>query len=135
MRLTEGREGKNRILYEELSYKVRGCLFEVYNRLGTGFKETIYHNALAKELRLKNISYESQKQLVIHYKEEKVGFYKPDFIIDNKIILEIKALPEITNVAENQLYNYLKATQYKVGFLVNFGDKLDIKRRVFEEAR
>ena len=135
MRLTEGREGKNRILYEELSYKVRGCLFEVYNRLGTGFKETIYHNVLAKELRLKNISYESQKQLVIHYKEEKVGFYKPDFIIDTKIILEIKALPEITNVAENQLYNYLKATQYKVGFLVNFGDKLDIKRRVFEEAR
>src|SRR3989304_8881016 len=135
MRLTEGREGKNRILYEELSYKVRGCLFEVYNRLGTGFKETIYHNALAKELRLKNISYESQKQLVIHYKEEKVGYYKPDFIIDTKIILEIKALPEITNVAENQLYNYLKATQYKVGFLVNFGDKLDIKRRVFEEAR
>ena len=135
MRTAEGREGKNRILYEELSYKVRGCLFEVYNRLGTGFKETIYHNVLAKELRLKNISYESQKQLVIHYKEEKVGFYKPDFIIDTKIILEIKALPEITNVAENQLYNYLKATQYKVGFLVNFGDKLDIKRRVFEEAR
>lgn len=124
------------MLYEELTYKIRGVFYEVYNTLGPGFKEEIYHRALAKELRLRKIPFIEKRQLTITYKNEKVGIYEPDFIVDEKVLIEIKSLLAMPKVFETQLHYYLKGTDYKLGFLVNFGaEKLDIRRRVYDTAR
>lgn len=118
--------------YEELTYKTRGAFFEVYNILGPGFKELIYHNALKEEFDRSGIKFEEKKRIQISYKGKKVGIYEPDFIIDDKVIVELKAVPERSDIFEKQLYSYLKGTKYRVGFLVNFGmDRLEIKRRIY----
>ena len=123
-------------LYKDLTYNMRGAFYEVYNTLGPGFKEDIYHRALAKEFRARELPYTEQTRLSIRYKDEVVGIYQPDFIVDNKIIVEIKSLIQMPSVFEMQLFYYLKGTDYRLGFLVNFGgNKLDIRRRIFDTAR
>jgi len=118
--------------YEDLTYKIRGAIFEVYNVLGPGFKENVYHNSLREEFDKIKLKYTEKKRIKIIYKDKDVGIYEPDFIIDNKIIIEIKAVDIMPKVFEKQLYGYLKATKYKIGILVNFGaDSLDIRRRIF----
>ncbi|HAH20732.1 MAG: hypothetical protein A2Y00_07415 [Omnitrophica WOR_2 bacterium GWF2_43_52] len=119
------------IVYKELSYKIVGCLYEVYNALGPGHKEDIYQKSLAIEFSSKHINYSTQKRLAIEYQGKKVGVYEPDFIIEDKIIVEIKSVLTMPKVFEKQLYYYLKASSYKLGYLVNFGaDRIDIRRRV-----
>jgi GxxExxY protein len=123
-------------LYKELTYQIRGALYEVYNTLGPGFKESVYHRALAKEFTLRKIPFEEKKRLPVPFKGEEVGIYEPDFIIDEKVLIEIKAVPEMPRLYETQLFYYLRGTNYKLGFLVNFGgSKLEIKRRIYEKAR
>lgn len=123
---------QNQLLYPDLSYKVRGCFFKVYNVLGFGHKESVYHKALAKEFNNSKLKYEEEKNLQVSYRGEKVGNYRPDFVIENIIIIEIKALEYINKIHEMQLLHYLKSTGYKLGFLVNFGSrKLDICRRIW----
>ncbi len=118
--------------HEELTYKIRGSIFEVYNTLGSGFKEIIYHNALREEFGKRKIEYTEKKKIKISYNGKQVGTYEPDFIVGDEVILEIKAVELMPKVFEKQLYNYLKATEYRVGILVNFGaDKLDIRRRIY----
>ena len=127
---------KEEVLYKDLSYKLVGCFYEVYNNLGSGFKEEIYQKALEVELERQKINFDSNKRLSILYKEKIVGRYEPDFIIEDKILVEIKAIPEMSSSFEKQLYYYLKATKYKIGYLVNFGSKeIDIRRRVFDRIR
>lgn len=119
-------------LYEDLSYKIRGCAFKIYNTLGFGHKENVYQAALEIEFEKSKINFEREKVLPVLYGGKKVGIYKPDFVIDNKIIIEMKAVPFILKNNETQLTYYLKGTNYKLGFLVNFGSqKLDIRRRVW----
>ena len=125
-----------KILYKDLSYKVVGCIYQVYNTIGSGFKELIYHNALKIEFKDKNIEFEPQPQLPITYKSKKIGVYVPDFVIEDRIILELKSVDCMPKVFESQLYNYLKGTKYKLGYIVNFGgSKIDIRRRIYEKAR
>ncbi len=125
-----------KILYKELAYQIVGAFYEVYNTLGPGFKESVYHNALIIEFTLRKIPFETNKKLSIKYKKQKAGIYEPDFVIDNKILVEIKAVPRMPRVYEKQLYYYLKGTEYKLGYLVNFGaDRLEIKRRIYERIR
>ena len=120
------------LLYEDLSYKIRGCCFTVYNTLGFGHKEDIYQKALELELAKQKVKYEAQKSLTIYYDDKKVGNYRPDLIIDDKIIVEIKAVEYIPKNFEQQLIYYLKGTNFKLGFLVNFGSsKLYIKRLIW----
>lgn len=127
---------KEDYLYRELTYKIRGALFEVYNTLGPGFKETIYHHALAKEFIIRQIPFEEKVKIPIFYKGEKVGTYEPDFVVDDKILIEIKSATNMPKVFEIQLFHYLKGTNYKLGFLVNFGaENLDIRRYIYEKAR
>lgn len=128
---------KNDLLYKDLVYKVQGALFEIYKTLGPGFKESIYQNAIEEELRTQKIDFRREHSLKIEYKSKEVGFYRPDFIIDEKIILEIKAVPETLMYFETQLYYYLKATNYKLGLLVNFGSDggVDIRRRIYDLVR
>ncbi len=124
------------MLYEELTYQIRGAFYEVYNTLGPGFKEEIYHRALAREFGLRGVPFVEKKRTVIVYKEEKVGIYAPDFVVEEKVLVEIKSTPSMPKIFETQLYYYLKGTEYRLGFLVNFGDaQLDIRRRIYDEKR
>lgn len=120
------------LLYADLTYKVRGAIFTVYNQLGYGHKEQVYQKALACELEDIGIVYKREVSLGVKYKDKVVGNYRPDFVVDDKIILEIKAVELITKAFETQLINYLKTTDYSLGLLINFGaSKLYIKRLVW----
>ncbi|MFA5888743.1 MAG: GxxExxY protein [Candidatus Paceibacterota bacterium] len=130
------RQDTSELLYEDLTYKIRGILFEVRKRLGLGHKEQIYHNALEIEFKKANLSFESKKNISILYEGKSVGIYQPDFIIENQIIIELKALPEIARPQTEQLWSYLKGCEYKLALLVNYGSKdLEIKRVVYDTAR
>jgi len=120
------------LLYADLTYKVRGAIFTVYNQLGFGHKEQVYQKALAYELEDINVLYKREKNLDVVYKDKIVGKYRPDFIIDDKIVLEIKAVEIMPKSFESQLVNYLKSTEYELGLLINFGaPKLYIKRFIW----
>lgn len=120
-----------KILYKELSYNIVGCFYKVYNTLGPGHKEDIYHKALAIEFKNKNIKFKSEERIKIEYEDREIGIYQPDFFIEEKIIVEIKSVMVILKVFEKQLYYYLKASGCKLGYFVNFGsDKLHIVRRI-----
>ena len=119
-------------LYEDLSYKIRGCAFNIYNTLGFGHKESVYQKALETEFEKLEINFEKEKALPVIYKGKKIGVYKPDFIVEKKIIIELKAVPFMPKNYETQLTHYLKGTNYKLGFLLNFGSqRLDIRRRIW----
>lgn len=120
------------LLYEDLSYKIRGCAFEVYNQLGFGHKENVYQKALALEFKNKDLNFTAEESLPIIYQDKKIGTYRPDFIVDKKIIVEIKAVPFMPKSYETQLTYYLKGTNYELGFIINFGSpKLDIRRKIW----
>lgn len=102
-----------------MTYKIIGAAMEVHKEMGHGFLEPVYHEALEKELLLQNIEFKSQSEVNIFYKGQKLEkTYKPDFIVFDKIIVEIKALEKLTSIEEAQLLNYLKATNIKVGLLI-----------------
>jgi len=125
-----------KLIYADLTYKIRGSIFNVYNTLGFGHKEQVYQKALAEELKGKKINYEREKRLAVRYKGKTVGSYQPDFIIENKIILEIKAVKFMPKIFETQVLNYLKGIGYKLGLLINFGgQRLIIKRLVWTNPR
>ena len=119
--------------YKELSKKILGSAFEVYNILGNGFLEKIYENSMLVELDKKNLHFNNQKALDVRYKDEIVGSYYADIVVEDKIILELKTCNSIIPEHRAQILNYLKATGYKVGYLLNFGhkDKLEYERYVF----
>jgi len=118
-------------IYSDLTYIVRGCFFSVFNELGFGHKENVYHKALKKEFENLLIPFQSEKGLPVTYKGEIVGSHRPDFLIDHKLIIELKAVEYIQRQYEYQLLHYLKTTGYNLGLLVNFGSpKLYIKRFV-----
>ncbi|OGE87661.1 MAG: hypothetical protein A3J07_03020 [Candidatus Doudnabacteria bacterium RIFCSPLOWO2_02_FULL_49_13] len=126
----------NSLLYEDLSYKVRGAIFEVRKQLGSGHKENVYQKALEIEFKNQGIPYEKEKNLDVSYKGQKVGIYKPDFLVDNKIIIELKALPFLGKREEKQVWHYLRGTNHKLALLVNFSPiGADIKRIIYDEAR
>ena len=115
----------------ELTYQINGAIFEVNRVLGAGFLEKVYENALMFELRNRNLNAENQVPIKVEYKGELVGDYYADIIVENKIILEIKAIEKLLKVHEAQILNYLKATGLKIGLLVNFKHpKAEIKRFV-----
>lgn len=123
-------------LYKDLTFAVRGAVYEVYNTLGPGFKEDVYHRALAHELTLRHVPFREQPSLTVLYKGQRVGTYEPDFVIAESVIVEIKAVPRILSIFEAQLSYYLKGTDYRLGLLVNFGaSQVDIRRRIFDRAR
>ena len=118
-------------LYKELSEKIIGAFYAVYDEMGYGFLEKVYELALLKELELRNIPAENQVTIKINYKNEYLCDYVLDTIVDRKIILELKAAESLANIHTAQLLNYLKATDFKVGLLLNFGPKPEFKCFVF----
>ena len=125
-------ETNEKWLYRDLTQKIIGAAMEVHRELGSGFLEYVYEEALCYELKLREISFERQKELDIYYKDLLIPRkYKPDLIVENKVIVEIKATSGLTEVEEAQLLNYLKATKMRLGLLLNFGAKsLEVKRRI-----
>lgn len=124
------------LLYKDLTYKIRGAVFEVRKHLGLGHKEKVYQGALENEFKKLGLFYEKEKQIGVMYNGEKVGVYQPDFIVENKVLLEIKALPFIGKKEEEQVWHYLCGTPYRLLLLVNFGRiSADIKRIVYDSAR
>lgn len=122
------------LIYKEEVYAIVGAAMEVYNTLGAGFLEPVYQEAFGIELSLRGIPFNAQKQLTISYKDRILNkSYVADLIVFDKIIVEVKALTNLTSREEAQLLNYLKATGHKVGVLINFGSdrRLDWKRMVF----
>lgn len=117
---------------DKLTYEINGAVFEVNRILGTGFLEKVYENALLHELKNRGLKAESQVKIVVGYKGNNVGEYFADIIVENSIILEIKAVERLSKVHVAQILNYLKATGYQVGMLINFTyPKAEIKRFVF----
>jgi len=123
---------KKNYIYKDLTYEVIGAVYEVHKELGTVHKENIYHKALSIELKNRNIPYEEEKAIDVKYKDKKIGLYRPDFIIDDKVILEIKVASVIAKAMQDQVYYYVKGTKYKLVLLANFGtSKVGIKRLIY----
>ena len=121
--------------YKDLTDKIIQAFYCVYNVLGFGFLESVYQNALYFELLDKGFIVESQKAIDVHYQTHIVGKYKADLIVNDLIILELKAVDYLVAEHELQLINYLKATDKEVGLLLNFGRKPEIRRKAFDNAR
>ena len=116
---------------KELTQGIIGAAFEVHNILGNGFLEKVYQNALAKELELRGYQVGVEIKIPVFYKDEPVGDYYADILVNERIIVELKAVSDLTSQHEAQLLNYLKATGHKVGLLLNFGtNRVQIKRKI-----
>jgi len=119
------------LMHSELTRAVIGAAMEVHSNLGPGFLESVYEAAMAIEFNLRNVPYERQKAILVMYKGEKAKDFLCDFLVDGKVLVELKALKTITGVEEAQVLNYLKATGLEVGLLINFGEQsLKYKRLV-----
>lgn len=122
---------KKKLLYGDLVGQIVGAPFEVHNVLGYGFLEKVYENALVVELAKRGVKVDAQKALQVKYKDAIVGDYVADLIVEDKVIVELKAEDTYNKQHEAQLLNYLKATGLKVGVLINFGrTKCEFKRLV-----
>ena len=117
--------------FEGLSNKIIGAAIEVHSALGPGFIETIYEEALKVEFSEHNLNFEAQKEIKIEYLGIEVGIHRLDLVVENQIIIELKAVKELTDVHFAQLRSYLKATDLKIGLLLNFSKPtLEIRRVV-----
>ena len=124
------------IIYKEESYQIIGAAMEVHKILGPGFAEAVYKEALAIEFELRGIPFEREKQLKISYKDRILKkTYQSDFICYGKIIVEVKALSQLISDHESQVLNYLKATNFKLGLLINFGEKSLVYKRFANTVR
>jgi GxxExxY protein len=121
---------KERLVYPELSYIIMGNLFEVHNKLGTKYQEKHYQRAIEIKLKELNIPYKREAKVNIEFGKEKLGEFYIDFIIDNKIILEIKKIWKITQDDIKQVLRYLKATKLRLAIIANFRHKRLEYRRV-----
>ncbi len=121
--------------YNDRTEQIIKAFYDVYNELGFGFLEKVYQNALYLELKSRGFTVEPQKQIKVHFKGYEVGEYYPDLIIDDIVIVELKAAEGIVEAFENQLINYLLATKIEVGLLLNFGKKPEFRRKLFDNDR
>ncbi len=122
---------ESHILYKEESAKIVGAIFEVHKRLGVGLLEKVYQEALAIELRCRNIPFEREKRYDIYYRGQKLeSFYIADFVCYDKIIVELKAVSELTDAHKAQVRNYLAITNYELGILCNFNELYMVPLRV-----
>jgi len=119
------------MLQEELSGKIIGVFYSVYNTLGHGFLEKVYENAMMIELRKAGLNPDQQKRIDVYYDGDIVGEYFADIVVNELIILELKAAETIAPEHEAQLLNYLKGTEVELGLLFNFGPKPQFIRRIF----
>lgn len=117
--------------HRELTEKIIGCAYTVYNRMSFGFLESVYEKCMLIELGKAGLNAESQKPITVYYEKESVGNFLADIVVEDTVILELKSVRKIIEAHEVQLVNYLVSTGKKVGLLINFGErKVQIKRKV-----
>ena len=126
---------KQDVKYKELTEKVIKIFYRVYNKLGYGFLEKVYENAMMVEFKKEGMTVLPQSAIRVFYENEVVGEHFTDMLVDNKVIVEIKAAKSLAAENEAQLLNYLKATDIEIGLLLNFGPKPEVKRKVFDNDR
>ena len=119
---------------ENLTHNVIGCAYTVFNKLGFGFLESIYHKAMLIELAKKSLSAESEEPLKVYYDDEVIGDFSVDILVENELIVELKSLENISKAHEVQLVNYLTALKKDVGLLINFGPTGVIVKRKYRKA-
>ena len=118
--------------HSQTTERIIGAAYSVYNELGHGFAERVYENALALEMDTAGLSVRRQEPLKVLYRGQVVGDYVADLVVENKVMVEVKAVAGLEGAHEAQLINYLKATGIEVGLLINFGPQIEIKRRIFD---
>ena len=118
--------------HKELTAKIIDCAYKVHRELGFGFLESVYQNALVIELTKAGLKSEREKRIQVYYDGKVVGDFVADILVKEKVILELKSVSQVHPAHEAQLINYLKATGIKVGLLINFGEKVEIKRKVLD---
>ncbi len=116
--------------HKELTAKIIECAYKVHNSLGFGFLEAVYQNALLIELLKAGLRAEKEKKIQVYYDNQLVGDYIADIIVEESVILELKSVKELHPAHEAQLINYLKATCIEVGLLINFGESVEVKRKI-----
>lgn len=117
--------------YKEITEKVIGCAFRVYNKMGFGYLESVYEKCMKIELNKIGLNFESQKPIFVYYYDELVGEFVADLLIENILIVELKSVKKIVKAHEMQLVNYLTSTGKPVGLIINFGElKVGLKRKV-----
>jgi GxxExxY protein len=123
------------LIHKELTNKIINCFYTVYNTLGFGFLEKVYENSMLIELLKEGIKAEKQRPVKVYYFDHLVGEYFADIIVEDTIILELKAAESLAEEHELQLINYLKATDKEIGLLLNFGKKPEFRRKIFSNER
>ena len=118
--------------HKELTAQIIDCAYKVHRELGFGFLESVYQNALVIELTKVGLQSEREKRIQVYYDGKVVGDFVADILVEEKVILELKSVSQVHPAHEAQLINYLKATGMKVGLLINFGEKVEIKRKVLD---
>ena len=119
--------------HKELTEKIIGCAYRVYNKIGFGFLESVYEKCLIIELRNAGLTAEEQKEIKVYYEGQEVGDFKADIVVEDTVIVELKSVRRIIQAHEVQLVNYLVATNKPTGLLLNFGErKVEVKRKVKE---
>ncbi len=124
----------NDLKHSEITEKIIGASYKVHNTLGYGFLEKVDQNLLSIELRSLDVEVDVEKPIKVLYNGEIVGNYVADIVVGGKVIVEIKAVKELSDIHEVQLVNYLKATGIEVGLLINFGTSVQVKRRVMDAS-
>jgi GxxExxY protein len=123
------------MIHSEISENIIKCFYKVYNELGYGFLEKVYENAMILELEALGFNVKQQENIKVYYNGKQVGDYYADLLINNLVIIELKAAESICKEHENQLINYLKATEIELGILLNFGKKPEFKRKIYSNSK
>ena len=121
--------------HSDVTDKIISCFYTVYNNLGYGFLEKVYVNSLALELQQMGVKAAPEAKIEVYYGHEVVGEYFADLVVADAVIVEVKVVRQLVEGHEAQLLNYLKATPYEVGLLLNFGPKAEVKRKIFDNDR
>ena len=126
---------EKKLLHAELTQEIIGAYYRVYNTLGYGFVEKVYHHAMIIELLSRGLSLKSEQPITVYYQQIPIGTYYADLVVENKIILELKAAQYVSDAHLAQLTNYLSATDMELGLLLNFGKQAKFVRRVLLNSR
>lgn len=121
--------------HSDITEQIIGAFYTVYNELGYGFLEKVYENALALEIRKRNLVVKQQQHIKVYYDNIIVGEYFADLLVADRVIVEIKAAENIDDAHLAQLTNYLKATRFEVGLVLNFGPQPQVKRQIFDQQK
>jgi GxxExxY protein len=123
------------LIHQDLTGRILGVFYRVYNELGSGFLEAVYEHAVTKELRAEGLKADRQIPITVSYRGQPAGLFRADIVVEGQVVLELKARSQIYPIHEVQLLNFLRASPFEVGLLLNFGPEPRFKRLVFSNKR